>query len=373
MLGHLHAKKRITDEFPTYRNFSQLEFLLCEASVGNMGNFEGGNMKIFGVNRLCVILFGVVACAVLTLSSVANAQWQVTAGAQSKDKGRQALAFLPNEIWIHAGDNVTWTADADDIHTITFLTDGQIRPDFSVGCPGFSASGSSFDGSTCVTAPPLVTGQTFNVVFPTAGNYKLVCLVHEDMTGVVHVLDPSTPLPHDQAFYDRQAADERRDLLADTDAERHEGHAHEREDSSNSVRVGIGEVVATGGGHQTRSVMRFLHHETVIHVGETVEWTNHDSVTPHTITFGVVPQDLFDPSSNVTVDADGARHASISSTSDNVHSGFIVSAPQERLGLAQAPLGVTRFRVTFTKPGTYPFICALHDNLGMKGQIIVLP
>jgi Copper binding proteins, plastocyanin/azurin family len=56
-----------------------------------------------------------------------------------------------------------------------------------------------------------------------------------------------------------------------------------------------------------------------------------------------------------------------------VHSGFIVSAPQERHGLAQAPLGVTRFRVTFTKPGTYPYLCALHYNLGMKGQIIVLP
>jgi plastocyanin len=331
-------------------------------------------MKSFGVKRSCAIfLFGVLGGAVLTLSSVANAQWQVAAGAQSKDKGRQALAFLPNEIWIHAGDNVTWAVEADDIHTITFLTDGQIRPDFSVGCPGFSTSGASFDGSTCVTGPPLVTGQSFNVLFPTPGNYKLVCLVHEDMTGVVHVLDPSASLPHDQSFYDKEAADQRRDLLADTDRDRDEGHAREREHSHNSVKVGIGEVIGTGGGHQTRSVMRFLHSETVIHAGETVVWTNQDSITPHTITFGVEPQDLFDPSSNVSVDADGARHATISSTSDNVHSGFIVSAPQERLGLAQAPLGVTRFRVTFTKPGTYPYLCALHDNLGMKGQIIVLP
>jgi hypothetical protein len=30
-------------------------------------------------------------------------------------------------------------------------------------------------------------------------------------------------------------------------------------------------------------------------------------------------------------------------------------------------------RITFTNPGTYPYICALHDNLGMQGEIIVLP
>src|SRR5215831_4617554 len=29
------------------------------------------------------------------------AQWNATIGAQSDDLGRQALAFLPNEIWIH--------------------------------------------------------------------------------------------------------------------------------------------------------------------------------------------------------------------------------------------------------------------------------
>ena len=75
----------------------------------------------------------------------------------------------------------------------------------------------------------------------------------------------------------------------------------------------------------------------------------------------------------MTVDADGARHATINSTADNVHSGFIIAAPQERLGLAQAPLGFTRFRVTFTHAGTYDYICALHDDLGMRGKIKVIP
>jgi hypothetical protein len=36
-----------------------------------------------------------------------------------------------------------------------------------------------------------VNGQTFTVQFPLRGNYKLVCLVHENMTGTVHVMEPA--------------------------------------------------------------------------------------------------------------------------------------------------------------------------------------
>lgn len=52
------------------------------------------------------------------------AQWQAKAGAQSPDclvggdadlklaqgcEARQAMAFIPNEIWIHQNDSITWT------------------------------------------------------------------------------------------------------------------------------------------------------------------------------------------------------------------------------------------------------------------------
>jgi plastocyanin len=316
--------------------------------------------------------------ALLALAPAFGADWHATVGAQSKDKGRQALAFLPNEIWIHAGDSISWTFNVDEIHTVTFLANGQTRLPFPVGCPGFSASGATFDGSTCVTAPPSVSGQSFSVLFPTSGNYKLVCLVHEDMTGTIHVLDTSVPLPHGQSFYDKQATEQARDLLSVPDDARQDNDhdmafGHHHEGAANAVTVGIGKVVANAGGHQTVSLMRFVEPELVIHAGQTVEWINHDPITPHTITFGTEPANPIPPSSNVTVDADGALHATITSTSGSVHSGFIMSAPQERLFLPQAPLGMTRFRVTFTTPGVYPYICALHDDLGMKGRIIVLP
>ena len=138
------------------------------------------------------------------------------------------------------------------------------------------------------------------------------------------------------------------------------------------------------GGIQSVSLMRFMRPTIRIHVGETVEWNSSD-VSGHTITFGEEPPDVTPqtpPSAKVFADPDGARHAIINSPSDNVHSGFIAQAGHERGGVPQAPapvaevqppVGVTRFRVTFTSPGTYAYICAFHDDLGMTGQVIVEP
>jgi plastocyanin len=318
--------------------------------------------NIFGNLRLMLV------AGLLLHPELFAAQWNAAVGAESDDLGRQDLAFLPNEIWIHAGDSITWTVTATEPHTVTFLTDRQIRPPFNVGCPGFSAGSATFDGTSCITTAVLSKGEKFTVLFPVTGNFKLVCLIHEDMTGIVHVLAPSQPVPHDQEFYDRLAQTESGALLADPDAAK-PMHQH----SQDGVAVGGGEIVATGAGSDTLSVMRFNDPVITVHAGDTVEWTNEDSSTAHTVTFGTEPQDLVPPSSNVTVDSDGARHGALNSTSDSVHSGFLQAAPQDRVGLAQASSGVTRFRVTFSKPGIYPYICSLHDGLGMKGKVVVLP
>ena len=316
----------------------------------------------------------------LPFAALANS-WQIQVGAQNGDRAHQALAFLPNEIWIHAGDNITWSFPANEVHTVTFLALGQVRPNRFTGCAGGqppdgrSPDFSDFDNTTCVNSGILTNadGKTYTVVFPATGNFRLVCLAHPNMTATVHVLDLRMPLPHDQAFYDRQADRQRADLLSDVKAS-----AHVDEDDDNAVVAGAGKIIGTAGGTETASVMRFMDAVKVIHVGETVEWTTAEAVTSHTITFGPEPdnQHQIPPSSNVTIDADGARHAYLSSPSDAVHSGFITELPQDRIGLTQAPFNLnsaTRFRATFTQPGIYQYKCVLHDQLGMVGQIIVLP
>lgn len=83
----------------------------------------------------------VLLSSAIVFSQAARAEsWQVTAGAQSPDKASQALAFLPNEIGIHAGDTITWTFPVLEPHTVTFLTAGQVRPSAVAGCPGTTAS-----------------------------------------------------------------------------------------------------------------------------------------------------------------------------------------------------------------------------------------
>ena len=316
--------------------------------------------------------------------------WYATVGAQSGDKGRQALAFLPNEIWIHAGDFIKWTFDADEVHTVTFIPDTETRPFFQTVA---GSSTATFNGSTTVSSPggfadlgnqvspAFVKGATFIVKFTTPGNYKQVCLFHQNMTGVVHVLEADAPLPHDQDFYDRQAADQRRDLLSDRDgrsvAACGECAAHDSL-KARVVTAGTGEISATAGGTQTLSVMRFLADPIYIRAGDTVEWTNQNPVEAHTVTFGTAPTGLaiFAPfPDNLPMDPDGALHAVITPSAPNASSGIMAAAAQDpNSGMGnQTPLGLTRFRATFPIPGAFPYRCLLHDDLGMKGMVIVFP
>jgi plastocyanin len=336
-------------------------------------------------------LFAVVAILMAggTTGTVQAKDWQAIAGAESHNRGSQALAFLPNELWVQTGDSIRWTFPTHERHTVTFLTPGQTRPPgfgpifgVEVGCPGATPDGSRFDGSACVNSDILLLDEntvstanapTYSVSFPAPGNFKFVCLLHADMTGVVHVLNAAAPLPHDQNFYDRQAQSELMLLLTEASRlKRPVSLADEGGVQGSDVAAGIGAVVTTNGaGSKTVALMRFVRDTIDVQVGDTVEWASLDPSINHTVTFGTEPADPRPPSTNVQPTSDGARQAVIGSPADSVNSGFLSPAPQERAGLALSPPGVTRFRVTFTSPGTFNYICAIHDQLGMKGTVNV--
>src|SRR6516225_9038968 len=304
-------------------------------------------------------------------------QWDATVSGQSSDKAKQAMAFLPNEVWIHAGDSIRWNVAADEIHTVSFLKIGQVRPPLFtlsgafIGCPGVTPDGSSFDGSACVTSGTSALGQSYTVHFPADGNFKLVCLVHVRMTGAVHVLNSWEPLPYDQEFYDREAANQRDEILSEASELEGDGNSEAQRTSAHGVTAGISAITGNGGGSRMAAVWRFLGGTTVVRVGDTVEWTNLSPSAVHTITFGTEPANLIPPSAGVTTDPDGARHAVISSTADSVNSGFLISPNQETVGVGETSLDTLRFRATFLAPGTFNYICGIHDFLGMAGRVIV--
>jgi plastocyanin len=232
-------------------------------------------MKLSRPTHLVTLAYCIFALAIFMAPLAVGAPpppitWQATAGSQSTDKGIQALAFLPNELWIHAGDSITWSFPTHEIHTVTFLTQTikdlqnttpqqtrPARPGAGGGCPGTTPDGSIFDGSTCVTSGDdlFVDGATYTVTFPTAGNFKLVCLVHNNMTGAVHVLARSEALPYNQASYDKQVQQREAELLSDGAGLKGQGTATAQQSAGDAVTAGIGDIVATGGGSDTVSVM----------------------------------------------------------------------------------------------------------------------
>src|SRR5437588_11132824 len=119
--------------------------------------------------RCCALLIALL----LPLSALADT-WQLQVGAQTGDKAHQALAFLPNEIWIHPGDSITWTFPTGEVHTVTLLKPGQVRPSRFAGCPGATPDLSPFDGAACVNSGVLSDGPTYRVVCPVTGSFQAV-------------------------------------------------------------------------------------------------------------------------------------------------------------------------------------------------------
>ena len=80
--------------------------------------------RCFDATRVPFILGCMLLLAFLMNPQAARAQrtWYANVGAETKDEAEQANAFLPNEIWINAGDSIQWTWQPQhEIHTVTFL------------------------------------------------------------------------------------------------------------------------------------------------------------------------------------------------------------------------------------------------------------
>lgn len=306
-------------------------------------------------NKLALIVaFAVALLASLAAAGPASADerghrtWQVQVGSESSDQEIQGMAFLPSEIYINEQDTITWQANAAEIHTVTFLAAGQSLHEFNPFDPTQTGpfGGDEYDGKSYynsgilanVDVPGFPDARSYTLTFPREGNFTYYCLVHGTMMkGTVHVRDRGTDYPYSQADYDKASRAQERAILRD-------GH---QLDASLAQQASNHKVMA-GGDDGVAMVMRFVRPTVTVHVGEKVDFVNDGMGAPHTVTFGTEPANIFAPSGD-------PEHF----TGGDLSSGII------------PPDGGT-FEVTFESKGTFEYICALHDYMGMVGKVRVV-
>jgi plastocyanin len=274
--------------------------------------------------------------------------WTVRVGAQSANLMIQGMAYLPANVFIHPGDSIHWVANSAEPHTVTFPVAGDELAAFNPGDPAqlFKAGGDVYDPSSYFNSGILATVQDslptvtdYSLTFPDAGSFDYWCLVHGVMQhGVVHVISADQPLPFTQADYDRQAKQSTHDMLLDGNQLQRQARARA---DSHTVIMGADDGVAM--------VMRFLPETLVVHTGESVTFLNDGMGAPHTVTFGQEPANFAAPLGDPTNFVGG-----------DLNSGIV------------PPFGGA-YTVTFNQAGTFRYVCALHDYMGMVGTIIVQP
>jgi plastocyanin len=316
--------------------------------------------------------------------------WRVQVGASDEATLTEAMAFLPGTITVNAGDSVFFDfGNPPRFHTVSFMA-GQAVPDLVIpdtsGTPvagrpkmilnpvvAFPVGGTAYDGSVPVSSgvPLDPTAAPYVVSFPKEGTFDYVCMVHDEvMKGKVIVQAKGATPPHEQTDYDKVAADEWAKIIADGTA------AAAKYEQATSTKRSDGTMlwdVAAGAGQSQAEVMRFVPDSLTVNVGDTVRWTYHALVDPHTVTFssGEAPPDLF----LVEPQAGGPPHLVINplalwpaggstySGTGYANSGFMGKAFQ----------GPTTYELTFDKAGDYDYYCIIHGSptQGMHAKITV--
>jgi plastocyanin len=318
-----------------------------------------------------------------------------------------------NQVRIAAGTTVTWALGSDEPHTVTFLA-GRPRPPFVIPQPeggdrlpmlnpelmAPTLPSGPWDGTSFVHFELQGPGQEFSLTFARAGTYQYICIFHPDMLAAVEVVAPGSPGITSQAVVDQYAATHLTAVhgpeVAEMMVTRNRAERSESRDGASiwAVRAGTN----WRWGHL--DLLAFLPDDLTIRQGETVLWYV-DHALPHTVTFqpvdgpplefvsvqladgtmvrapglGEAPSPellalLMDPAASPRIVFTGAAAARPSPTHDGrsgYNSGFI----GEWVG-TPLPMDKT-WALTFTTPGTFAYTCVIHEPMGMKGTITVLP
>jgi plastocyanin len=316
--------------------------------------------------------------------------------------------FYPENLTINVGDTIQFRHNSGlDPHTATFLGPMTQLPSFFVMPEGpqqgpppprlevnpaivFPQGGNTYDGSTFtssgVIAADVPGPKEYSVSFPKAGTYQFICLVHTEqfpdgtrrpMVGTVTVQAagsayPMTPAQIEAAARSAIEADRAVVTASEPKAKTPAVETRTGENGAMIHRVNAGYVAPASNNIDDIDNLRFSPKVLTINVGDTVEWAAPTEHNFHNVLFGEEPT-LF----NFEPQPAGPPKVYVPTEvffpfGPNVHTGTGVYSSGVIRGTGDPPGPFNKsYSLTFTQPGRYEYICALHYNQGMDGTIVV--
>lgn len=311
-------------------------------------------------------------------------------------------AFFPETIRVSVGTTVTWRLEGDEIHTVTFVPDHEHEgvaelPPFVVPAPEGEqgmivnprvafptrAPGSDverFEGHAYVNSgimshepmgPDQPANDSFSLTFTEPGTYHYHCTLHPWMEGTVIVEEEPGQAESHEAVDTRGEA-QILPLLTLVETIRQQAEPVKREPGPDGTTIWYVEAGAVDfmTGDPRASAFDFFPQHLTIESGDTVVWSSPEF---HTVSFvpsdevppEIMPQEqeqgpplLFvNPEVFGPVKPDGVYDAT-----QYYNSGVI--GRYAELGHSWA--------LTFDQPGTYEYVCIIHDQMGMEGTITVV-
>lgn len=279
--------------------------------------------------------------------------------------------YAPGDVTILVGDSVKFAIASDEPHTVTIGNGPAGVPPPNWPASGFTgtvppppataALTATYGGTGFLNTEVIFKGSTATITYTTPGAFGFFCAIHPGMAGTVNVVASGATTT--QAEADAKAATTRTAILGAVDSLEQATTAQvtetKRSDGTSQWDLFTNSIQPPGpqpgGGTGFLELMRFVPPSLSIEAGDTVKWT---ATAPHTVTFPATGQDP------TTIDPFGTP-----ATTTTVYDGksFFHSA----LLATGAPGVPSTFELTFPSPGTFSYVCALHQFLGQTGRIVV--
>ena len=306
----------------------------------------------------------------------------VDAGAFDPASQAEPLEFLPRTVRVPVGGAVRWLVKG--FHNVAFAS-GQPYPEFLLPLPGepnvqvnplvaFPVQPAPvYDGVGYFNSGlPPQPGQPFEwaLTFAKPGAFEYACIVHANMKGYVVVEPAGTAVPS-QEEVTAQGQREAQQYIATAAAAAQPQQATREPGPAGTTRW-TATMDVPDDPHT--AVQRFFPQNLTIQPGDTVRWVNPALTEPHTVTFraGAPREPEFAP-------VPQPNGPPIVAGNLRVLSPIVPPGPYDGRSYAGSgmigegtPFG-REFALTFSTPGTYQYVCVLHEDLGMAGFITVAP